>query len=130
MGILGIGVDVAHIPRIIRLIERRSPTKLAHRILSGKELAAWNVIPFEDEARRTRFLAVRWSVKEAAYKAVYPLARPTWKDFTFYSLSTDGLRKPMLEYQSSDCVAASWKFHASVSHDGDYVFTTVLLDGS
>lgn len=68
-------------------------------------------------------------MKEAAYKAVYPLARPTWKDFTFHSLSADGLRKPTLEYHFSDRVAAAWNFHASVSHDGDYVFTTVLLDG-
>lgn len=69
-----------------------------------------------------------WSVKEAAYKAVYPLARPTWKDFTFHSLSADGLRKPMLEYHTRDLAARLWKIHTSVSHDGEYVFATVLVE--
>ncbi|KAH9894324.1 4'-phosphopantetheinyl transferase [Cubamyces lactineus] len=128
MGILGIGVDVVHVPRILRLLERRTPTKLAHRILSEKELSVWNGLPSEDEVRRTRYLAVRWSVKEAAYKAVYPVARPTWKDFTFHSLSSDGSRKPFLEYHSKERESSSWKFHTSVSHDGDYVFATVLVE--
>ncbi|KAI0637867.1 4'-phosphopantetheinyl transferase [Trametes polyzona] len=128
MGILGIGVDIVHLPRIIQLMERRTPAKLAHRILSAKELAVWNAFRAEEAARRTRYLAVRWGVKEAAYKALFPLARPTWKDFTFHSLSPDGLRKPMLEYHTDDEAAFSWKLHASVSHDGDYVFATVLAE--
>ncbi len=145
MGILGIGVDIAHVPRIIRLMERRTPTKLAHRILSEKELHVWDALPTADEARRARFLAVRydlprftqtrgtdtrlrWSVKEAAYKAVYPLARPTWKDFTFHSLSADGLQKPTLEHHTKDPGARLWKIHTSVSHDGEYVFATVLVE--
>ncbi|KAL7282161.1 hypothetical protein ACG7TL_003630 [Trametes sanguinea] len=129
MGILGIGVDILHMPRIARLMERRSPAKFAQRILSGKELSFWHAIPLAEEARRTRYLAVRWAIKEAAYKAVYPMARPTWKDFTFHSLSSDGLRKPTLEYHinSQD---TPWSFHASVSHDGDYIFATVLVETS
>ena len=67
----------------------------------------------------------RWSVKEAAYKAVFPVLRPTWKDFTFHPVSNDGMRKPLLEYHSKGVLG---KVHASVSHDGDYVFTTVLVE--
>ncbi|KAI0334704.1 4'-phosphopantetheinyl transferase [Cubamyces sp. BRFM 1775] len=128
MGILGIGVDIVHVPRVLRLLERRTPAKLAHRILSEKELSVWNGLPSEDQARRTRYLAVRWGVKEAAYKAVYPAAHPTWKDFTFHSLSGDGSRKPFLECHLKERESLSWKFHTSVSHDGDYVFATVLVE--
>ncbi|KAI9001255.1 4'-phosphopantetheinyl transferase [Trametes punicea] len=127
MVILGIGADILHAPRILRLIERRGPINLASRILSEEELCAWQAIPPAHEARRVRFLAVRWAVKEAAYKAVYPLARPTWKDFTFHSLSDDGIRKPTLEISAKDH-EASWTFHTSISHDGDYVFATVLVE--
>lgn len=56
--------------------------------------------------------------------------RPTWKDFTFHSLSSDGARKPYLEYHPSlhSQNQLMWKIHASVSHDGDYVFTTVIVE--
>ena len=63
MGVLGIGVDIVHVPRIIRLLERRTPTRLAHRILSEKELSAWNELPSEYEARRIRYLAVRYVLR-------------------------------------------------------------------
>lgn len=36
--IIGIGVDIVHIPRITALIARRGQDKLAHRILSPIEL--------------------------------------------------------------------------------------------
>ncbi|RPD61868.1 4'-phosphopantetheinyl transferase [Lentinus tigrinus ALCF2SS1-7] len=127
MGILGIGVDVLHVPRILRLLQRPVASRFAQRILSSQEHDIWNGIPASDDARRTRFLAVRWSIKEAAYKAVYPTLCPTWKDFTFHSLSTDGTRKPLLEYHSQGEQLLG-RIHASVSHDGDYVYTTVLVE--
>ncbi|KAI0650068.1 4'-phosphopantetheinyl transferase [Trametes meyenii] len=128
MGILGIGVDVVNVPRMISLIERRTSARLAHRILSEQELAVWHALPAEDESRRVRYLSVRWSVKEAAYKAVYPVARPIWKDFTFHSLNKADFQKPKLVYHPKSHVIPSWKFHASVSHDGNYIFTTVLVE--
>lgn len=66
-------------------------------------------------------------MKEAAYKAVFPVVLPTWKDFTFHSLSTDGTRKPVLEHHSQGPKLLG-RMHASVSHDGEYVFTTVLVE--
>ena len=147
MGILGIGVDVVHVPRITSLIRRQGDTRFARPILSKKELALWSHIPHDQATVRTQFLAVRyaliartavygeityqcsWSIKEAAYKAVFPTIRPTWKEFTFHPLSDDGNRKPLLEYHPLETSSISvGKFHASVSHDGDYVFTTVFVE--
>lgn len=59
MPILGIGVDLVHVPRIVSLIKRRGSGRLASRILSQEELARWKEIPSNDEPRSVRFLAVR-----------------------------------------------------------------------
>ncbi|OBZ76309.1 Holo-[acyl-carrier-protein] synthase [Grifola frondosa] len=128
MGILGIGVDVLHIPRLLAVIERRTAKRLASRILSQVEMSTWESLPSCDDARRTRFLAVRWSLKEAAYKAVYPIVQPTWKDLTF--LSTPDSRKPVLEYHPGSTCPTVGKLHASISHDGEYIFTTVLAEST
>ncbi|EGO01972.1 hypothetical protein SERLA73DRAFT_50034 [Serpula lacrymans var. lacrymans S7.3] len=134
MPVHGIGVDVLHLTRISSLLKRQSPSKFALRILSTEEYATFSTFPSSDDQRRTRFLAVRWAVKEAAYKALYPV-RPTWKELTYRSL-VDGV-KPTLMYdpgasQSPNSGGSTkvWpgKLHVSVSHDGDYVFASVLAE--
>ena len=54
--ILGVGLDIVHLPRIASLVARRGPVRLARRILSSKELAAWS----PDSPEALRFLAVRY----------------------------------------------------------------------
>jgi len=39
--ILGIGVDLLHLPRLRSLLNRRNPLQLALRILSNEELGEW-----------------------------------------------------------------------------------------
>lgn len=61
MGILGIGVDILHVPRIARLLlDCRTAARFSRRILSEKELPVWNALPQTDHAKRAQFLAVRW----------------------------------------------------------------------
>ncbi|KAK0453557.1 4'-phosphopantetheinyl transferase [Armillaria borealis] len=123
--ILGIGVDVVHVPRIAVVIARRGPERFAQRILSNEELQSWKTI---HEGDRSRFLAVRWAVKEAAYKAMYPTVKPTWKDFSFRGLGQefDG-SKPSLFYRSPYPDTSVGEIHSSISHDGEYVFASVLV---
>ena len=59
MGILGIGVDVVHLPRIAALIRRRTAQKLASRILSTREWEDWQKISQVDSTQQVQFLAVR-----------------------------------------------------------------------
>lgn len=59
MGILGLGVDIVHLPRIASLVSRRTSARLASRILSAAELSEWENLSSEDMLRQTRFLAVR-----------------------------------------------------------------------
>jgi len=56
MTILGIGVDVLHLPRLTRHL---ADNRLARRILSPAELCEYLALPKEDHGRRIRFLGVR-----------------------------------------------------------------------
>ncbi|KAI0786321.1 hypothetical protein C8Q75DRAFT_267302 [Abortiporus biennis] len=60
MGILGIGVDIVHLPRILSLVQRRSAEKLAKRILSTQELADWKKISGKPESQQAQFLAMEF----------------------------------------------------------------------
>jgi phosphopantetheine--protein transferase-like protein len=62
-----------------------------------------------------RFLGVRWALKEAVYKALYP----TRIDFHQITVTTLN-RKPIVSVQGYDCVA-------SVSHEGDLIMASVIL---
>ena len=144
MPILGIGVDLVNIPRITALLSRRDPQRFASRILSPDELALWHSMPLN---RRVQFLAVRyvpsnftrfsthfstyrWGVKEAAYKAMFPVARPTWKDLTYHGAKVADNRKPSLTYRPpASSIPVIGQIHVSVSHDGDYVYASVLVEG-
>jgi len=139
MGIIGIGIDIVHTARIASLVARRTPTKLATRILSPSELREWETLsppvasaPVSVTERDVdmvvgekwfRFLTIRWAIKEAAYKALFPLYKPTWKDLTVSKAQEDG-DKPSLTFENS----AEMKFHVSVSHDGEYTVANVLAE--
>ena len=64
MTILGIGVDLVHVPRIAQLLQRRGADKFASKILSTNEYAQWKstfAAPADlDDHRCARFLAVRF----------------------------------------------------------------------
>ena len=139
MGIIGIGIDIVHIPRIASLVARRSPTKLATRILSPSELREWealfprtSAIPVSVTGSNLDgivvekwfgYLVVRWAIKEAAYKALFPVYKPTWKDLTVSKALADG-GKPSLTFKGPLEV----KLHVSVSHDGEYAVANVLAE--
>jgi holo-[acyl-carrier protein] synthase len=138
MGIIGVGIDIVHARRIASLVVRRTPTKLASRILSRREFQEWEMISSAVSVRRPitkggldivmaekwfRFLIVRWTVKEAAYKALFPLYKPTWKDLTVSKVQEDG-GKPRLVFENFPEV----KLHVSVSHDGEYTVANVLAE--
>ncbi|KAG6872798.1 hypothetical protein C0995_006527 [Termitomyces sp. Mi166 len=130
MAILGIGVDVLHIPRIAVLFQRRG-SRLPARILSQTEAFDFQSLPASDLSRQIRFLAVRWAVKEAAYKAMYPIVQPIWRELSYRGLGDGPVRpKPVLEYHPLVLFDKSkiGPIHVSVSHDGEYVFTSVTVE--
>ncbi|KDR83806.1 hypothetical protein GALMADRAFT_37747, partial [Galerina marginata CBS 339.88] len=127
MTILGIGVDLVHVPRIAALLSRRKPDRFAARILSKEEYAQWQSLGISSD--RIQFLAVRWCVKEAAYKAMYPAIQLSWKEITYHSTSTLG-QKPFIIYHplAAENTKKVGRTHVSVSHDGEYVYSSVLVE--
>jgi holo-[acyl-carrier protein] synthase len=127
MTILGIGIDVVHLPRFAAFVSRRGPSRVSARILSSSERVAFKRLPAEVDA--ARYLAVRWAVKEAAYKALYPAATPTWGMVSYTGADREKKRKPGLALAPELARQANaGAAHVSVSHDGDYVFAQVLVE--
>ena len=61
----GIGTDIIEIKRIKELNHRE---RFIHKLLSNDELNMY--INFKSDKRKDEFLAGRWAVKEALYKAL------------------------------------------------------------
>ncbi|KWU47198.1 4'-phosphopantetheinyl transferase [Rhodotorula sp. JG-1b] len=129
--LLGVGVDLLHLTRLRAMLSRREPARLAARILSDEERAQWNDLAASPE-QSERFLALRWTAKEAAYKALYPALVPRWSDLTvskqgpkpILSLSTSCLKFVRPPTVDPDRV----RLHLSVSHDADLMVAYVVAE--
>ncbi|KAK9454048.1 hypothetical protein V1511DRAFT_511999 [Dipodascopsis uninucleata] len=114
--ISGIGVDLIYIPRIIQLLKKSYGSRFAHRILSKHELSTK-----PKDISNPIFLARCWAIKEATFKA---LDEERQSGFTMKNWSTvSNSARPTV---MGDLIRQNEKFLASVSHDGDYVFATVI----
>ena len=93
MKMIGVGTDIVHTLTIGSLVARRTPIRLATRILGPSEHREWvslslltSSVPASIAERDLAaiipekwftFLTVRWAIKEAAYKTLFPLYKPT-----------------------------------------------------
>ncbi|RKP22097.1 hypothetical protein ROZALSC1DRAFT_197, partial [Rozella allomycis CSF55] len=66
--LLGIGTDLLCLRRFFDICQRRGADRVARKILSEREFAEY----LKKGKDGWRYLASRFSVKEAAYKAMYP----------------------------------------------------------
>ncbi|SNX83680.1 related to phospholipase A2, cytosolic [Melanopsichium pennsylvanicum] len=102
--ILGIGIDILHLPRLQQFVHRRGARsksdtvietengrregldKLAKRILCKSEQDEYAQVTTLDSLEK--YLATRWVAKEAAYKALYPRYVASWKDLCVHKPGT------------------------------------------
>lgn len=122
----GLGVDLAHVPRFRRLLED-GKMAVVERIFTPAErsyaLAKKDPSPY---------LAARFAAKEAFLKALGLGLRQgiSWQEM---EVTRDELGKPSLRL--SGRAAEIFKERGltrlllSYSHDGDYAFATVILEG-
>ncbi|KAL0077132.1 4'-phosphopantetheinyl transferase [Phycomyces blakesleeanus] len=129
--ILGIGVDLLHLPRLASLVARRGSGGLAKRILSKNEHEMFTrKFPTSEcrdqvvQEQQLMFLAKRWCIKEAIYKALFPVQKLEWKQVTVTKLKG----KPVVEVDNAKAYGIKG-VHVSLSHDGDYVIAQILLEG-
>ncbi|KAH9468533.1 hypothetical protein MJO29_004942 [Puccinia striiformis f. sp. tritici] len=138
--IIGIGIDLLDRRRLSRILMKSEKTRarLTQRILSGQEQMSseWTALAEvdSDSTALVSFLANRWTAKEAAYKALYPLHTPTWKQLSLIKHS----KKPCLRFHPSDADvdadADSDQLNqhphisllVSISHDGPFTIASVL----
>lgn len=101
--IKGVGIDIVDLKRI--------NLKIESKILSIEELKQYNNL---DEVRKKEYLAGRFAVKEALFKASGENI-----DYKKISVINNSMGKPILNYRNS---------FVSISHDGDYVCAVVVLE--
>lgn len=154
MGVLGMGVDLVHVPSFAEGLTRPGSTFAASVFTVGERATATRRGLAGDALHR--FLAGRWAVKEAVVKAwsqaLYgsppPIPRDEldWRDIEVVA-DAWGRVAVALHGRVRDAVAASLgagdadegtgfptptsppqeRFHISISHDGDNAIAIVIL---
>ena len=127
--IYGIGTDICDIRRIAATLERRGE-RFAERVLGERELQVFRARRERVAARGVRFLATRFSAKEAFSKAIglgirWPM---TWRACEV--LNEPG-GKPVLRLSGELAQwfdARSLVAHVTLSDESDYAASFVVIE--
>lgn len=129
MAIVGIGTDVCDVRRIAASLQRHGD-RFAQRILSPAELATWRTRTARWPERGVRYLATRFSAKEAFSKAVgLGMRMPmTWRTCEVAKLPS-GQPVIVLHGALRDWFdAKGWRAHVSVTDESDYAASFVVVE--
>ncbi len=127
--IVGIGTDVCDIRRITATLERRGD-RFAERVLGPTELQVFHARRARVESRGIRYLATRFSAKEAFSKAIgLGIRSPmTWRAC---EILNEPSGKPVLRL-SGDLAAwfegRGWVGHVTLSDESDYAASFVVVE--
>ncbi len=127
--IFGIGTDLCDIRRIEQTLARRGD-RFAEKVLGERELAVFQARRARAEARGLRFLATRFSAKEAFSKAVgLGIRTPmTWRSCEILNAASG---KP---YVALNGALARWfeerrlRAHVTVTDETDYAAAFVVVE--
>jgi holo-[acyl-carrier protein] synthase len=128
--IYGIGTDVCDIRRIAATVARRGGDRFAERVLGADELRVFQARRARVDARGLRFLATRFSAKEAFSKAIgLGIRAPmTWKAC---QILNEASGKPVLHLSGE---LAAWfearglVGHVTVTDETDYAASFVVVE--
>ena len=123
------GVDLTQISRFANL--GKHTDRLARKILHKTELAEFA----NQTSNKEMWLAVRWAIKEAVFKAAFP-TRVNFKDIELYKVDgkpsvrihtnyLDFAENGLIGREMHELVDSS--IMASVSHDAGLVFASVII---
>ena len=127
--IYGIGTDICDVRRIRAVLARRGE-RFAERVLGPHEIAVFRARRAQLEDRGVRYLATRFSAKEAFSKAIgLGMRTPmTWRGCEIAKRSSG---KPEIRLHGE---LARWfdsrglSAHVSVSDEADYASTFVVVE--
>jgi holo-[acyl-carrier protein] synthase len=127
--IQGIGTDICDVRRIRQSVQRHGD-RFARRILSDGEMAVWQSRSARWPERGLRFLATRFSAKEAFSKAVgLGLRMPmTWRSCEIANLPSGKpvivLHGALKEWFEAQGLMA----HVTVTDESDYAASFVVVE--
>jgi holo-[acyl-carrier-protein] synthase len=127
--IAGVGTDICDVRRIRASLERHGE-RFARKILSEAEFGTWQRRSARWPERGVRYLATRFSAKEAFSKAIgLGLRSPmTWRDCEVASLPT-GQPVIVLHRTLKDwCAERGYRFHLSLTDETDYAASFVVVE--
>jgi holo-[acyl-carrier protein] synthase len=127
--IYGIGTDLCDLRRMAQTLERRGD-RFAERVLGPRELQVFHARRARHPARGLRFLATRFSAKEAFSKAIgLGIHMPmTW---SACEILNEPSGKPVIRLAGA---LAEWfdarqlQAHVSVTDEADYVAAFVVVE--
>ena len=127
--IYGIGTDICDIRRIRASFERHGE-RFAEKILTANELATWRTRSQRWPERGLRYLATRFSAKEAFSKAVgLGMVMPmTWRHCEIGNLPS-GQPTIVVHGALHDwCAARGLRFHLGMSDESDYASSFCIAE--
>jgi holo-[acyl-carrier protein] synthase len=127
--IFGVGTDLCDVRRIEATLVRKGD-RFAGKVLGPAELEVFRARRARVESRGVRYLATRFSAKEAFSKAIgMGIHMPmTWRDCEILN-ERSGKPYIVLHGELADWFAArGLKAHVSVTDESDYVSTFVVVE--
>lgn len=127
--IFGIGTDLCDLRRIAATLARRGD-RFAEKVLGPQELVVWRARRARVEARGLRYLATRFSAKEAFSKAIglgirWPM---TWRACEILNLPS-GQPQIVLSGELAPWFAERrLQAHVTVTDESDYVAAFVVVE--
>jgi holo-[acyl-carrier protein] synthase len=127
--IYGIGTDICDVRRIRASVERHGD-RFAHKILSDAEFATWKARSTRWPERGLRYLATRFSAKEAFSKAIgLGMRMPmTWRSCEVGKLASG---KPIIVLHGelkAWCAQRGLTAQVSVTDETDYAASFVVVE--
>jgi len=129
--IYGIGTDICDIRRMAATLARRG-NRFAERVLGPSELQVYHARTARVASRGLRYLATRFSAKEAFSKAIgLGIHAPmTWRDCEILNRPSG---QPYLQLHgalAAWCAERHLQAHVSVSDESDYATSYVIVEVS
>lgn len=127
--IVGIGTDVCDIRRIDASLQRHGD-RFAEKILSAAELQVWRSRSARWPARGVRYLATRFSAKEAFSKAIgLGMRSPMgWRLCEISNLPSGQAQIVLHGALKTWFEAQGWRAHVSLSDENDYATSFVVVE--
>jgi holo-[acyl-carrier protein] synthase len=127
--IVGIGTDICDIRRIAATMERRGD-RFAQRVLGPDEMRVFEARRLRTPARGLRFVATRFSAKEAFSKAIgLGIRSPmTWRGC---EILNEPSGKPFIQLSGELKTwfeAQGWIAHVTVTDETDYAASFVVVE--